>query len=309
MEKFYSIAIRKRQSGDDRFFEHNDFMFNELKINCHNRYWLADPLLYETGGKTYLFYEAYDLVTRKGKIGYSIVSDDGTATSPKIIIDEDFHLSFPNIFEKDGNVYIMPESCGDSSIRLYRALKFPDVWERDRILAADTFSTDTVWLDETRFDTLLGSVQYRKPPEGKVISCWVKNTMFPLGPAGDSPTVVKEGDYGVRNAGKIFSFHGDAIRPGQICTGGKYGSGLAFWKIGPDLTEKEIYSIRAEEMEAHVRLCSGKKLVGTHTYNASQNYEVIDIAYFARLPRVTAVRKKIHGFLWRLYIKIFRRKR
>ena len=120
---------------------------------------------------------------------------------------------------------------------------------------------------------------------------------------------MKEGDYGVRNAGKIFSFHGDAIRPGQICTGGKYGSGLAFWKIGPDLTEKEIYSIRAEEMEAHVRLCSGKKLVGTHTYNASQNYEVIDIAYFARLPRVTAVRKKIHGFLWRLYIKIFRRKR
>ena len=49
----YSIAIRRRESPSDFFWNHENFKFEELNIDCQNRYWLADPFLFEKGGKVY----------------------------------------------------------------------------------------------------------------------------------------------------------------------------------------------------------------------------------------------------------------
>ena len=54
------------------FWETNDYLFEECKIECNGRYWLADPFLFERNGITYIFFEALDLITKVGKIGYSI---------------------------------------------------------------------------------------------------------------------------------------------------------------------------------------------------------------------------------------------
>ena len=109
-EKMYSVGIRRRINALDHFWQHDDYEFIECKIDtCGGRYWFADPFLFERDGITYLFFEAFDLVECKGKEAYSILCEDGTWSSLKVIIDEKYHLSFPNIFEYGGKMYIMPE--------------------------------------------------------------------------------------------------------------------------------------------------------------------------------------------------------
>lgn len=101
IEQYYSIAVRKRNDSKDRFFNHEDFCFMEIKIPLENHYWYADPFLFEYNGVCYLFFEAYDLIEQKGKIAYSILRDDYTATKPKIIIERDYHFSFPDEWKEE----------------------------------------------------------------------------------------------------------------------------------------------------------------------------------------------------------------
>ena len=42
-------------------------------------------------------------------------------SEPVIVLQEPFHLSFPLVFEEDDQVYMIPESEENDSIRLYRA--------------------------------------------------------------------------------------------------------------------------------------------------------------------------------------------
>ena len=45
------------------------------------------------------------------------------------MVDEEFHLSYPNIFSWENEIYMIPESSNDLSVRLYKAISFPNNWE------------------------------------------------------------------------------------------------------------------------------------------------------------------------------------
>lgn len=292
----YSIAIRKRVN-DDRFYYHDDFCFKELKINTKGQYWLADPFLFEKDGLTYLFYEAYDLIEQIGCIGYSIIHEDGTASEPKIVIRKKYHLSFPFIFEKDDQIYIMPESCGEKNIRLFKAVSFPEKWEEDNIIVSNIFACDTILIKKDCQNYLLTSHQYLNPPKEKVISCWVRNRLFKIDDTylklfEENGSVVAEGEEGIRNAGAVFIDEGKLIRPGQNCKEGKYGKGLKFFEIKSiePYIENLLYEIDADEMRKHLMFDSDSfQLLGTHTYNSSDNYEVIDFSYYKDLKIKTQI--------------------
>ena len=203
-EKMYRVAIRSKESPDDFFWKHKDYQFIECPIDSKGKYWFADPFLFEKDGITYIFYEALDLVTKLGKIGYSIYNEDGTCSDPKIVIDEKFHMSFPNIFEYNGEIYIMPETCGDWRVRLYKAVKFPDAWEPADILLPDAYACDSIILEEDGKRWLLANEMYHHPPVDSFGSCWVKNVLYEINglTVADGGVKVAEGDFGIRNAGK-----------------------------------------------------------------------------------------------------------
>lgn len=308
-EKFYTVGLRKRINGD-RFFQHSDFMFEEVRINTHGRYWLADPFLFEKDGLVYLFYEAFDLIIRRGYIGYSIIHNDGTATDPKMVIKRKFHHSFPFIFERDNEIYIMPESCSEFNVQLFKAVIFPDEWVQDRVLAKDIYACDTILFQENGKEYLLSSDQYMNPPEGKVTSCWVRNRLFKADSLAEikpdimNSIVVSEGEEGIRNAGEMFHFEGKMIRPGQNCKNGQYGKGLKFFEVESvePYIEKLIYEIDCDAMQPHVifndKMCN---LVGTHTYNASEHYEAIDLSYYDELDIGVKCKRAGYGFLRKGY--------
>lgn len=94
----------------------------------------ADPFIIGRGNAFYMFFEVLNASSGAGEIGLA-KSPDCTAWSyDRIVLKERFHLSYPLVFSRDGNYYMIPESYEDCSIRLYRADDFPYGWRPAAVL-------------------------------------------------------------------------------------------------------------------------------------------------------------------------------
>ncbi len=302
----YSVAIRKRSDGDDFFWEHEDYIFQEIKINCEGRYWLADPFLLEKDGKVYIFYEAFDLIQRKGKIGYSIIDDKKKSIPIHIVLDEPYHLSFPNVFVYQDNIYMMPETCGDNSIKLFKAASFPEKWVEDQVIVPDIYACDSVIVQDDDKKYLIANEMYHglEAPGGNYISCWVKNIRYKLNDAlevvGDG-TLVAEGDCGIRNAGNFFRRDGKLYRVGQNCPNKLYGRGLVLFEVKSlnPYIEERLWIKDCSVFDRHIHKLQNYEIIGVHTYNFSTNYEVIDFSQIRDWKFVTRVINKGSLVFWK----------
>ena len=88
---------------------------------------VADPFLFVHDGYFYLFYEQKKL-RHNGTIMMMRTDDLKNWSEPVEVLQEEFHLSYPWVFEKDGHIYMIPETCGDRSVRLYEAVN-PELTE------------------------------------------------------------------------------------------------------------------------------------------------------------------------------------
>ena len=79
----------------------------------------ADPFLFVKGDTLYLFYEEQRGNKGKGILKMISTKDLKIWTKDVVILEESFHLSYPNVFEYDGRIYMMPESGHNNDIRLY----------------------------------------------------------------------------------------------------------------------------------------------------------------------------------------------
>jgi hypothetical protein len=89
---------------------------------------VADPFAVEKDGTWNLFFEIDSISTRQGEIGLAVSTNLIDWTYRQIVLDEPFHLSYPQVFEWDGVFYMIPESHLANAVRLYRAERFPDQW-------------------------------------------------------------------------------------------------------------------------------------------------------------------------------------
>src|SRR6056300_268043 len=126
MKNKWFIGIKKKSED---LFDTTDYVSIDSPIGTY----YADPFVYKHNDLNYLFFEEYDY--QKGVISYSIINDDLTITPPTKIIEESFHLSFPNVFEDNGKIYMIPETGDSGKIILYEAKEFPDKWEPVKVIA------------------------------------------------------------------------------------------------------------------------------------------------------------------------------
>jgi len=76
-----------------------------------------------------MFFEVLNKKNNQGDIAYAVSVDGKQWNYKKLVIDEEFHLSYPYVFEWDNNYYMIPESSEDFSVRLYKATNFPEKWK------------------------------------------------------------------------------------------------------------------------------------------------------------------------------------
>ncbi|MDD3925216.1 MAG: hypothetical protein PHT33_00990 [bacterium] len=89
---------------------------------------VADPFAVRRDDGWYLFFEVVNADNGRGCIGYACSSDGSDWRYGRIILNEPFHLSYPYVFEWDGAYYMLPESHAANSLRLYKAMDFPERW-------------------------------------------------------------------------------------------------------------------------------------------------------------------------------------
>jgi len=94
----------------------------------------ADPFVVARNGQHFLFVEEYPYAGGKGIISVSELGADGRFGVPRAVLEEPYHLSYPQVFEDSGEIYMLPESGGAGRLVLYRAEQFPDRWAIDTVL-------------------------------------------------------------------------------------------------------------------------------------------------------------------------------
>lgn len=237
------------------------------------RFWGADPFLFETNGILYLFYERYDKKKRKGDIVYRQVNKDFSLGKVYIAIEEKYHLSFPFIFEYNGNFFIIPESSSKNNIQIYKAEKFPEKWLLYKEILPNFPGLDTIILSLDMNNIVL----YTSVGD----SCNVENYVLTL----DSDFNLKKKEkikslssYGNRNAGRIINDGKNIVRVGQDCSNGNYGKGLIFYDAKNIKKEIEI----SNKWFRDDILPNNKKYCGIHTYNECNDNAVIDMKYLKK---------------------------
>lgn len=106
--------------------EHPDLILKQIKAqrgfwgSCRNTI-NADPFLFVHDGKIFLFYEEMGLIYTHGKIRMISSADLEHWSEPVDVLPEPWHLSYPFVFEAEGNIWMIPECYRSGGVRLYSA--------------------------------------------------------------------------------------------------------------------------------------------------------------------------------------------
>jgi len=185
---------------------------------------VADPfMIFDAASLRWsMYFEVMDRAARRGRIGMAI-SEDGLAWRYQgIVLAEPFHLSYPFVFEHEGERYMIPESCAADQIRLYRAAQFPDVWTLDAVLLEGLAAADTSLL---RHDGRWWMFSCTRPDQQDVLRLWSSESLH--GPWREHPrSPLVDGDRTrARPAGRPLCADARLYRFAQDC-GADYGTSV-----------------------------------------------------------------------------------
>lgn len=239
-----------------------------------DRLW-ADPFAIEKNGRYFVYFEELPFAARKGHISMVEVKRDGSWSAPVRVLERDYHLSYPFLVERDGELYMIPESAQNGSVEVYRCVDFPARWKPEKKLIEGVRLVDPTFYEQAGRWWMFansgpgGSGQFDDElcifHAEKLLGTWEPHARNP----------VKSDARGARPAGQLFWRAGTLYRPAQICIP-LYGAGLSLNRV-LRLTPHE-YAERQVE-----RILPRGGLLGLHTLNRAGDLVVTDA--FARRRR------------------------
>jgi len=195
---------------------------------------VADPFMLHTDALWYMFFEALDRETQRGVIALATSNDGFTWNYEQVVLKEEFHLSYPYVFEWQGERYMIPETLGASAVCLYKADEFPTRWSRQQKLIEGAHADPSI----VRFDDLWWMFTCTMPYQHDVLRLYfARDLEGPWKEHPRSPIVVNDKSR-ARPAGRILQLDGHLIRFAQDCVP-VYGTRVRAFEISK-LT-REIY--------------------------------------------------------------------
>jgi hypothetical protein len=233
-----------------------------------DRYW-GDPFVLRRDGRHYVFVEEKMYATGRGHIACLEVDADGALAAQRVVLERDYHLSYPFVFEREGELYMIPETAANRTVELYRCERFPDRWGFVKLLLRDIYAVDATVLEGDGGAWLFANV---KTDGGSSLNALhLFRAASPLAddwqPHRGNPVVQDIGS--ARPAGRIFMQDGQWIRPAQDSRR-RYGHALTFNRI--TRLDESGYS---EECLARFAPRGGR-IRATHTFNQTDELTVID---------------------------------
>lgn len=201
-----------------------------IKYSNNHKKFLADPFIFKKNDKKFIFAEEFCFKNNKGHI---VCIDTEIKNTKKIILEEDFHLSFPFIFSYQNEIFMCPETSSIKEIRLYIATDFPYKWNYHSTLINNINSVDNIIFSKNNIWWLLANLSNDKghdfnhdlsifySMDGPLTNNWISHQKNPI--FVDSRNS--------RNAGFFTSDNHEIYRVSQKQGFDQYGKGVNFNKI------------------------------------------------------------------------------
>ena len=170
---------------------------------------MADPFGLYFKDQLHIVYEDLKFDEGIGKTA-SFLFDEDEYKENEIVIAEEFHMSYPFLFEKDGEVYCVPETYQANEVRLYKALDFPTKWAFDKVLIENYAGIDSTLYEHDRV-WFMFSTDKTAGPHFNLNIHFAENFLGPWEPHPKNP--VKTDIRSARPAGTLFEEKGELFRP------------------------------------------------------------------------------------------------
>jgi hypothetical protein len=179
---------------------------------------VADPFMIRTQESWLMFFEIFNQQQDKGELAFARSQDGYKWNYQHKILSEDFHLSYPYVFESESKWYMIPESCEVNSVRLYQAKKFPDTWEfvkeilvGERFVDASIINFNNTWWLFVGVEPKNGNScnELRLYYADHLLADWVEHPMSPI---------IEDNSAISRPAGRVRQLDDRLIRFTQDCS-------------------------------------------------------------------------------------------
>lgn len=230
------------------------------------RRYYADPFAVRWNGREFVFVEEYPYASGVGILAVSEITD-GVASEPRPIIETGYHMSYPQVFEHRGAIYMLPETSSNGTVELWRCEDMPGRWERVAVLVADVevvdatlaFADDGVWL--------FASSRPAGASACYMLGVWHAADLF--GPYRELDVRVADART-ARPAGAMRR-HGEGwLRPAQDCSR-RYGGAVTLCRVD------RLDPTGAFEQRFLRRIAPPAGFTGFHTLNTAGTLEVVDL--------------------------------
>ena len=243
--------------------------YSEIETDGQRYY--ADPFVIFRDGAHHVFVEELPYATQKGIISHVSIDARGDLSRATPVLECAHHLSYPQIIEHEGEIFMLPEASASGALDLYKAERFPDRWVHAARLIEAPLHDATLFRHAGRFYITagmqtLGSASY------DALGIYSAPSLFgPWTPNPGNPLLV-DGRFS-RPAGDVYSADGSLWRPIQNGVRG-YGGGLEIARV----TTIDATHFTQEPGASHA-FSAGQSVLGPHTLNWAEGIEVLD--YFA----------------------------
>ena len=288
MQERWFIAFRRVRTREDSKIDQGTVTL----ILPPRGHFYADPFVIDKGDRTYVFFEDCSYSSGKAVISFVEINAAGECSSPEVALEESFHLAYPCLFQWENEIYLLPETKNNRTVQLYRATSFPRHWRLSNVLFDGVSTVDSTLLQHDGkfwlFTSGLGSKDPRVDWDSQLSLFFADSLSGPWKAHPGNPIATD-----VRNCrcgGQIIQRGGLLVRPAQDCST-VYGHAVFLNEIDT-LSETEY-------REAPIGLIAPhwvRNNRGTHTYNRSDKYEVLDgrilssrFRYESRNPRFETI--------------------
>lgn len=217
-----------------------------------NEFW-ADPFLFLHEKEAYVFFEKFPFATQRGIISCGKIVGNNLVDVIDVL-DLPYHLSYPFIFEEEGEIFMMPETGGNKRLEIYKCIDFPLKWELfstafegEEIVDASLYTdkNNEKWLfmnkssgpgtskDNELYIYRIDSLKFNKVESHHENPIYIDSRV-------------------ARNGGAIFSYKNNIYRPSQRNTDGIYGKALNINRIEKlTIFEYEEVEVEFTKVELH----------------------------------------------------------
>ena len=227
----------------------------------------ADPFPIRSQ-KSLVFFENFNHRQDKGKISVTTLDFSEERREISVSLEKLHHLSYPFVFEHEGEVYMIPEEWSTNRITLYRAVRFPSDWRAVSVLVDDIAAVDATLFRHDGFWWLFCS-----PKEDEftatLLIFYARDLFGPWHPHDQNP--VKCDVRNSRSAGSLFRYKDMIIRPAQDCSE-SYGGWIALNRV-LELSPRQFREATLKVLKPDATNPFDK---GIHTINPIGNVVVVD---------------------------------